>query len=267
MQDRIGESYVGSITAVTSFGIFVTLDDLFVEGLVHISELGKDYFHHDEARHELLGERTGQRYRLSDRVGVQLVRVDLESRKIDFTLVEGVERPTARSGKTERDRARSSPVEDVQAIEKPVREHARPKRLLATPVADEGTRGGRSPATAKARPPIVAEDDDEVVSWRKLAGLPDRKGPQAIAVDALPARGRRPHQSGDGAKAGAQTPAKSSAGNAGKNKPTVNKSAPPPKPASKPKAKPKAKPAAPRKAAGPKPAARKPAAPKGGRHG
>jgi ribonuclease R len=86
MQDRIGEEFAGSVSAVTSFGIFVALDDIFVEGLVHISDLGSDYFHYDDARHQLVGERTGRRFRLADRVRVQLVRVDMESSKIDFRL-------------------------------------------------------------------------------------------------------------------------------------------------------------------------------------
>ena len=63
---------------------FVTLDDYFVDGLVHISELGRDYFQYDGARHMLLGERTGKRYRLADRLTVKLVRVDLDTRKIDL---------------------------------------------------------------------------------------------------------------------------------------------------------------------------------------
>ncbi|MCC6879033.1 MAG: ribonuclease R [Rhodocyclaceae bacterium] len=88
MQDRIGEEFAGSVSSATSFGIFVALDDVFVEGLVHISELGSDYFHYDSAKHQLVGERTGRRFRLSDRVRVQLVRVDMESSKIDFRLVE-----------------------------------------------------------------------------------------------------------------------------------------------------------------------------------
>jgi ribonuclease R len=70
---------------------------------VHISELGSDYFHFDEKRHELVGERTNVRYRLSDRVEVQLLRADLETSKIDFRLVEEAVSPTARSGKTARE--------------------------------------------------------------------------------------------------------------------------------------------------------------------
>jgi ribonuclease R len=87
MQDRIGEEFEGSISAVVPFGIFVALDDVFVEGLVHVSELGQDYFHFDEKAHAMVGERIGKRYRLSDRVRVQLARVDMDQNKIDFRLV------------------------------------------------------------------------------------------------------------------------------------------------------------------------------------
>ena len=89
MQDRVGESFPGTVSGVTGFGLFVALDDVYVEGLVHISELGQDYFHFDAAKHQLLGERTGQRYRLGDRLQIKLVRVDLETRKIDFQLDAG----------------------------------------------------------------------------------------------------------------------------------------------------------------------------------
>jgi len=84
MRDHVGRTFSGSITGVTGFGVFVTLDDYFVDGLVHISELGRDYFQFDAARHMLMGERTKKRFRLADRMTVKLVRVDLESRKIDL---------------------------------------------------------------------------------------------------------------------------------------------------------------------------------------
>ncbi|MBC7803643.1 MAG: ribonuclease R [Candidatus Parcubacteria bacterium] len=88
MQDHVGGVYEGRVTGVTSFGLFVMLDGYFVDGLVHISELGRDYFRFEPTRHMLLGERTGKRYRLADRIKVKLVRVDLESRKIDLVPVE-----------------------------------------------------------------------------------------------------------------------------------------------------------------------------------
>jgi ribonuclease R len=84
MRDHVGKSFEGTITGVTPFGVFVTLDDYFVDGLVHISELGRDYYQYDGARHALLGERTGKRFRLADRIRVKLVRVDLDTRKIDL---------------------------------------------------------------------------------------------------------------------------------------------------------------------------------------
>lgn len=87
MRDKLGEEYGGTVSGVTSFGIFVQLDALFVEGLVHVTELGSDYFQYDEVKNELRGERTGMRYRLTDRVRIQVSRVDLDARKIDFRLV------------------------------------------------------------------------------------------------------------------------------------------------------------------------------------
>ncbi len=104
MQDKLGEEFTGMITGVTTFGIFVQLEELFVEGLVHITDLGADYFQYDDARHELKGERTGKRYQLTDKVKVQVVRVDLDSRKIDLRLAAsetaaiGVRQPEAGNG-------------------------------------------------------------------------------------------------------------------------------------------------------------------------
>jgi ribonuclease R len=93
MQDKVGESFAGTVSGVTSFGLFVALDEVFVEGLLHVTELGSDYFHYDAVRHEMLGERTGMRYRLGDRLRVKVARVDMESSKIDFVLAEDVPAP------------------------------------------------------------------------------------------------------------------------------------------------------------------------------
>jgi ribonuclease R len=91
MREHLGEEYSGLVTSATSFGIFVTLDALYVEGLVHITELGGEYFRFDEARQELRGERTGIRYAIGTRVQIQVSRVDLDGRKIDFRLVNPAE--------------------------------------------------------------------------------------------------------------------------------------------------------------------------------
>ena len=88
MRDKVGETFMGTISGVAAFGAFVALDELYVEGLLHISELGKDYYHFDPIKHQLMGERTKQRYRLGDRLRVKVVRVDLDTTKIDFVLAQ-----------------------------------------------------------------------------------------------------------------------------------------------------------------------------------
>ncbi len=88
LMDRVGEQYTGVVSAVTGFGLFVTLDDLFVEGLIHVTGLPKDYYFHEVSQHRMIGERTGRVFRLGQRLRVKLVRVNLEERKIDFQLVD-----------------------------------------------------------------------------------------------------------------------------------------------------------------------------------
>ncbi|WP_394752706.1 ribonuclease R [Crenothrix sp.] len=88
MMDKIGEEFPGIISAVTSFGFFVELADIYVEGLIHISNLGQDYFHFDPTSHSLIGERSNTRFRLGDSVKVKVVQVNLDEKKIDFELVQ-----------------------------------------------------------------------------------------------------------------------------------------------------------------------------------
>ena len=99
MREHLGEEYGGVVSSVTSFGIFVTLDAMYVEGLVHITELGGEYYRFDEAHQELRGERTGMRYAIGSRVQVQVSRVDLDGRRIDFRLIQDGEAGIARGGK------------------------------------------------------------------------------------------------------------------------------------------------------------------------
>jgi len=86
MMDKVGESYSGVITGVTNFGIFVQLNDVYVEGMVHITALGNDYYHFEADHMRLTGERTGRSFRLGDPVDVRVVRVDLDEAQIDFEL-------------------------------------------------------------------------------------------------------------------------------------------------------------------------------------
>jgi len=116
MQDRIGEVFDGTISGVTAFGAFVTLDQVYVEGLVHISELGTDYFHHDPIRHCLIGERTKQQYRVGDRLRVKLVRADLESNRIDFVPATATDE-AVQAGVSERGESATS-ERDALALER-----------------------------------------------------------------------------------------------------------------------------------------------------
>ncbi|MCE8037794.1 ribonuclease R [Halomonas sp. MCCC 1A11062] len=93
MSDKLGEVYEGTIASVTQFGIFVRLDEVYVEGLVHVTSLPSDYYHYEPEKHRLKGERTGMSYRLGDGVTVQVARVDLNDRKIDFALEDEKPRP------------------------------------------------------------------------------------------------------------------------------------------------------------------------------
>ncbi len=88
MQDKVGETYAGTISGVTGFGLFVTLDDLAIDGLVHVTELGRDYFHFDAGRHAMIGEHSGRIFQLAQRLRVRVARVDLETTRIDFTLAD-----------------------------------------------------------------------------------------------------------------------------------------------------------------------------------
>ncbi len=130
MRDRLGEEFAGTVTAATSFGLFVQLDALYVEGLLHITELGGEYYRFDEARQELRGERTGVRYGAGARLRVQVSRVDLDGRKIDFRLV--------REGQDER------------LLAKGQRDKATPRRSTGDAVDDLATVKGSDIAVKKA---------------------------------------------------------------------------------------------------------------------
>lgn len=93
MSDKLGETFEGTIASVTQFGLFVRLDAFYVEGLVHVTSLPSDYYHYEAEKHRLKGERTGTTYRLGDGLTVQVARVDMDDRKIDFSLTDDKPRP------------------------------------------------------------------------------------------------------------------------------------------------------------------------------
>ncbi len=117
MREHLGEEFSGLVTSATSFGIFVTLDAMYVEGLVHITELGGEYFKFDEARQELRGERSGMRFAIGTRVQVQVSRVDLDGRRIDFRLITDGELAPLRGS----ERGGARPAGGGKSTEKPGR--------------------------------------------------------------------------------------------------------------------------------------------------
>ena len=160
MREKLGEEFSGTVTAVAGFGLFVTLDALYVEGLVHITELGGEYYRFDEARLELRGERSSIRYGVGTRVRVQVSRVDLDGRKIDFRMVregEG-ERPLAKGERQERTRGSGSALGDlanVQAADRTAKAAARVHKGTGKApklAADASRRSSRKPGPARPLP-------------------------------------------------------------------------------------------------------------------
>jgi len=154
MRDKLGEEFAGTVTAATSFGLFVQLDELFVEGLLHISELGGEYWRFDETRQELRGERTGIRYGAGSKLRVQVSRVDLDARKIDFRMVAeaGGDKLLARGRRNAVLPSSANAVEELAALrlrDREVRAAAR-RSTGARPSRASARSGGRA-ATASAK--------------------------------------------------------------------------------------------------------------------
>ncbi|SDJ27186.1 ribonuclease R [Pseudomonas indica] len=190
MQDRVGESFDGVITAVTGFGIFVELKDIYVEGLVHVTALPADYYHFDPVHHRLSGERSGRSFRLGDSVAVRVMRVDLDERKIDFELAEAqLERPVGRK--------KRSPEPESSSDRRPAKKGRKEK-------AGDAPRGkgkaGKS--TAPVAPELLAQAD-------AMLGNTDVKKSRAVK-QALLAEAKS-------GKPGKKSPPKASSGSAAKS--------------------------------------------------
>jgi ribonuclease R len=161
MLDHVGEEFDGVVSGVAAFGIFVELKDVYIEGLIHVTELGNDYFHFDPVSHRFTGERSGKSFRLADSIRVRVVRVDVEERKIDLARVATGEEPLRKRG---RGRQESSVESTQHAQRKRSTKRSESKAGRAQPVSrsnertegkrKEGKRGdvkrtGAKPAEAK----------------------------------------------------------------------------------------------------------------------
>jgi ribonuclease R len=144
MRERLGEEYAGTVSSATSFGLFVQLDSLYVEGLVHITELGGEYYRFDEVRQELRGEHSGMRYGVGTHVRVQVIRVDLDARKIDFRMVREGEDTSYSARKGKRDRVGDAALE-LAAVKK------------ADRTAKAGTKAAQTKASSQVKPQSVTK--------------------------------------------------------------------------------------------------------------
>ncbi|MEJ7139138.1 ribonuclease R [Amphibiibacter pelophylacis] len=183
MSDYLGQSFSGKVSGVTAFGLFITLNEMYVEGLVHISELGGDYYRFDDVRQELRGERTGIRYRLGGAVQVQVTRVDLDARKIDLRLLRGDEALTEPPQPVRPVRQREALAELPPAVATSV-------ALQAVQAQDQATKAQRrklqatgsaakaKPAAGKSAKPAKAAKKAPAPSAR-----PERDEPDAPVIE------------------------------------------------------------------------------------
>jgi ribonuclease R len=153
MREHLGEEYSGTVSAVAGFGLFVTLDALYVDGLVHITELGGEYYRYDEARGELRGERTGIRYAVGARVRVQVSRVDLDGRKIDFRMVrEGEGDRLAARGERTKPVVAGSALEELATVREADRILKSAARAVKSKTGNEGAKRSRRPGPQRSAP-------------------------------------------------------------------------------------------------------------------
>jgi ribonuclease R len=175
LKDRIGEEFEGVIAAVTNFGVFVELSDLYIEGLMHVSALPGDYYHFDQAKQRLIGERTRQVFQLGGALTVRVARVDLDDRKIDLELA-GVA-PSRRSKSSKR-RSVDEPDQDSRVKKSRRRKNAS---------LEENPSGARG---RKSRKPTAKPSKSAQSSKPGKAKKPSTSGQPATASKASTAKRR-----------------------------------------------------------------------------
>jgi ribonuclease R len=193
MKDRLGEEFTGTISGVTSFGIFVTLDDVYVEGLVHISELGHDYFHFEQDKHRIMGERTRKVFQLADRVNIKVVRVDIETSKIDFALVDArftksgpvtitkpAQAPTAPSPLKKVAKA-IEPMVQVETRAKSGVKKPSPPPMISPPVPERSDKKIMSVTSANPPTTPLAGFTNGGVEKKKTSGRKQPAAPETVA--------------------------------------------------------------------------------------
>lgn len=211
MREHVGETFPGVVTAVTGFGLFVELTDIYVEGLVHITALPADYYHFDPMHHRLAGERSGRSFRLGDTVEVLVARVDLDERRIEFELAENPLSVMPRRTPRRKD-------EPAVADQLPRKRAVDPQQQ--TPVAPSGR--SRARGRVQTLPPVAPE---LLVQAEQLLGDAERAKSRALKKKLLaqtatpPAEGKAGKGKKKGGKAGkSAVPAKGAKGAAKKGR-------------------------------------------------
>lgn len=156
MQQHLGEEFIGIISAVTEFGLFVTLKDLYVDGMIHVSHLGDDFFLYDQASQSLVGQNRGQIFGLGDEVKIKVAAVNLEERKIDFELIQQI----THAGRIIRSRApRTSKAQTTEQVfnaqGESVESHQQPSRKKEKSKSKPSSYGKKS--TKKAVAPVAVK--------------------------------------------------------------------------------------------------------------
>lgn len=164
MQDQVGESFNGVISSVTNFGFFVRLNELFIDGLVHVSTLDNDYYRYDPVGQRLTGEAGGQVYRLGDSVEVRVEAVHIDDRKIDFALLSSQRKPRG-VGKTEKKRSQKKSSSKDKKRRKPEK----------SPNFDAESSSRSSKKSATGAEPVKAKKKDVSEKTRKIAAATKAK--------------------------------------------------------------------------------------------
>ena len=166
MQDHVGEVFNGTISSVVNFGFFVRLDDLFIDGLVHVSSLENDYYIYDASRNRLIGENTRFTYRLGDKVQVKVENVNPEERKIDFSLVDSDNKPQ-RQGKTAKDKAKKADIEADLPVKRKSKSRAESQKKKASEAVEAKTKKRSKPKAAKATAKKTSKSASSASNKRK----------------------------------------------------------------------------------------------------
>jgi ribonuclease R len=187
MREYLGEEFDGVVSSVTSFGLFITLDAMFVEGLIHITELGGEYFKFDEARQELRGERTGIKYAIGTRVRVQVSKVDLDARKIDFRFVPKGDDLLARAMK---DKGFTSGNEKSASYGAPRSDRSKASH------SNSGGGSGKAPKSAIADRKSKAKKSSKSASAISKTGLSSLSGPGPMTKSSAKVAAKKENNAG-----------------------------------------------------------------------